>query len=200
MPEQIRIFIDFWNFQLQWNDTVKNGEKINWFRLPDVFVDRATEVAGLSDYQYEGTRVYSSVDITKPKDRGLRNWLDNTLDRHPGINVYVRERSPKPKPAFCRECSNEISECPFCGKPIRRAIEKGVDSAIITDMFSFAWDRAYSTAILVTSDADFVPAVENLQNKGYKIINAAWNRIGNELSKKCWASFYIDDIIKLLAR
>lgn len=67
-------------------------------------------------------------------------------------------------------------------------------------MFSLAWANAYSVAILVTSDADYVPAVENLQAKGFKIINAAWKNIGFQLSGVSWASFHIDDLIPQLIR
>jgi hypothetical protein len=45
-----------------------------------------------------------------------------------------------------------------------------------------------------------VPAVENLQAKGFKIINASWKDIGFQLSGICWASFNIDDLIPQLTR
>ena len=37
-------------------------------------------------------------------------------------------------------------------------MEKGVDTAIITDLLTLAWEGAYDVAILVSSDADLVPA------------------------------------------
>jgi len=75
------------------------------------------------------------------------------------------------------------------------SIEKGVDAHIVTDLFTLAWENAYDIGILVTSDADFVPAVERIQEKGIKIINATWHDYGFELSRTCWASFYLDDLI-----
>ena len=199
MPERIRIFVDFWNFQLQWNDTAPNL-KIDWPKLPGVLLKKTEMVAGIDNYQYDGTIVYSSVDMTTPVGGKHKGWLKTFLDRQPGINVYTRERKPHPKPVYCRECGGTIADCPLCNKPLKRAAEKGIDSAIITDMFSLAWANAYSVAILVTSDADYVPAVENLQAKGFKIINGAWKNIGYELRGKCWAAFDIDELIPLLKR
>ena len=84
--------------------------------------------------------------------------------------------------------------------PFTHAAEKGVDSAICIDLMALAWEQAYDAAILVSSDADFVPAVQHLQAKGLKIINATWQGHGHHLAQSCWASFNIDDIITSLKR
>ena len=52
------------------------------------------------------------------------------------------------------------------------APEKGVDTAIVTDLLSLAGEEAYDVAILVSSDADHIPAVEWIQAHGRKVINA----------------------------
>ena len=67
-------------------------------------------------------------------------------------------------------------------------------------MFSLAWENAYDVAILVTADADMVPAVEAIQDRGLKVINATWSKHGHNLAKKCWASFPIDPLIPSLTR
>ena len=126
--------------------------------------------------------------------------MKSFLDRQPGINVLIRERKPHPKPIHCKNCDQDISNCPKCDQPLKRAVEKGIDSAIITDMFSLAWEDAYSIAILVTSDADYVPAVENLQAKGFKVINATWSNIGYQLAGICWAYIDIGNIKSQLFR
>jgi len=77
------------------------------------------------------------------------------------------------------------------GRPRRR---------FVTDLLGLAWEDAYDAAILVSADKDFIPAVEYLQAKNFKIINAAWRGIGNELAAICWASFEIDTLISKLAR
>jgi len=82
----------------------------------------------------------------------------------------------------------------------RQGTEKGVDTAIVTDLLSLAWERAYDIAVLVSSDADFVPAVERLQEKGFKVVNATWQGHGHQLARVCWASFEIDHLIPQLTR
>ena len=78
--------------------------------------------------------------------------------------------------------------------------EKGVDAALVTDLLSLAWQRAYDVAVLVSGDADYIPAVEYVQSQGLKVINAAWAAKGHELQQACWGSFGIDDIITDLTR
>ena len=189
MPERIRIFVDFWNFVLEWNDRVPE-KKHDWPKLPQVLIQEAEKITNIDNLQYDGTRVYASVDMTTPEGGKLKNWLKSFLVRQPGINVHIRERKPRLKPVHCKNCNRNIVNCPECGEPFKRSVEKGVDSAIITDMFSLAWADAYSIAILVSSDADYVPMVENLQAKGFKVINATWGNMGYELRGTCWA--YID--------
>ena len=69
-----------------------------------------------------------------------------------------------------------------------RTIEKGVDTAIVTDMMKMAWDGALEVAILVSSDRDFIPTVDMLSMKGYKVINAHFPPQGMHLATVCWAS------------
>jgi len=45
------------------------------------------------------------------------------------------------------------------------APEKGVDTAIVTDLLSLASEDAYDVAVLLSSDADHIPAVEWVQNR-----------------------------------
>ena len=75
-------------------------------------------------------------------------------------------------------------------------IEKGVDTAIATHMIRFAWESAYDVAILVSSDADLVPAVEFLDLRGFRIIQAGFPPVGSHLSRACWATI---DVYKLRA-
>lgn len=63
--------------------------------------------------------------------------------------------------------------------------EKGVDAALVTDLLSLAWQRAYDVAVLVSGDADYIPAVEYVQAQGLKVINAAWRSKGHELKAAC---------------
>ena len=81
-----------------------------------------------------------------------------------------------------------------------RTIEKGIDTAIVTDMISLAWEKVWEVAILVTSDRDYIPAVEFLTNKGLRIINAHFAPLGADLARACWASFHINPHLEDLRR
>jgi uncharacterized LabA/DUF88 family protein len=194
-----RIFIDYWNFQLQWQK--RSPKPCDWSKLPNALVASAAAIAPqFGALRLDDIRVYASVNPDRPSDGKLRNWLETFLDRQPGFRVFIRERKSRVKPVHCRRCGKDTEECPYCHAKFERAAEKGVDSAVLTDMFSLAWEQAYEVAILVSGDADMVPAVEKIQDKGLKIINATWTKWGHQLAKTCWASFDIDPLLSQLSR
>ena len=203
LEQRLRVFIDFWNFQLNWNDRTTKAPP-DWPKVPLAFVHKAKELlstAGSTDtLVLNETRVYASYDPASPKDAKLRTWLDGFLDRQPSFRVFARERKSHMRPVRCTTCGSEFANCPECDQPFRQSAEKGVDSAIVTDLLSLAWENAYEVAILVSSDADFVPAVDRLQEKGFKVINGTWKGHGHQLARVCWASFEIDGLTSTLIR
>jgi hypothetical protein len=200
MAYKTRIFIDFWNFQINWNDRA-NGAKIDWTTVPKLLIDEAKtklEAAGIDEsLSLEETLVYASYN---PKREGpLRNWLEGWLNRQPSFNVKVRERNSKPRRIHCAACGTDTNACQ-CGEPFTWAPEKGVDTAIVTDLLSLAGEGAYDVAILLSSDADHIPAVEWIQGRGKKVINATWANHGFDLKKNCWAEMELDKFIPLMTR
>jgi hypothetical protein len=197
-----RIFIDFWNFSLQWRDRA-SGAMIDWTKVPSVLLDEgAKQLAkvGVNDgLHLEETLVYASYDSTEA-GRKLKRWLDSFLDNQPSFRVKSRERISKARPIHCRVCDKQHDSCPHCKEPLSWSPEKGVDAAIVTDMLSLASEEAYEVAVLVSSDADFVPGVEWLQGRGLKVLNATWSKHGYELAKTAWASLKLDDVIPELTR
>jgi uncharacterized LabA/DUF88 family protein len=75
------------------------------------------------------------------------------------------------------------------GGTLSGTVEKGVDTAIATDMIRLAWEDAYDIAVLASLDADFIPAVDFLDQKGKKVIQAGFPPKGTDLATACWASF-----------
>lgn len=195
-----RLFIDYWNFHIDWQKRTQSG-LIDWTRLPAVFLQAASEQfakAGQGPLSLEETRVYASYE--PGHDGKLKGWLHNWLDRQPGIRVFASERHWRQRSIHCRQCGNELVECPHCSKPLGRAGEKTVDARIVTDLVNLAWEGVYDVALLVTSDKDFKPAVEALQNRSFKVVNGHWRGLGHELASLCWASFEIDGHIGALTR
>lgn len=55
--------------------------------------------------------------------------------------------------------------------------------------FKFTWENAYDLGVLATSDSDLVPAVEFLNLRGRKIVQAGFPPVGIDLATTCWGSF-----------
>lgn len=198
---RVRVFIDFWNFQLAWNGASGPGEQCDWRALPLALVKSTADVfatAGLVEtLTLQETLVYASVD---PDSEGrLRNWLTTFIDRLPSFDVKIRDRRARKKSIHCRLCGTTTAACPNCGEEYVGKPEKGVDAAIVTDLLTLP-RRDDDVAVLVSSDADYIPAVEHVQSTGLKVVNAAWRPRGHDLRAACWASFAIDDIREGLCR
>lgn len=189
------IFVDFWNFQLNWNTRIPN-DKVDWIELPNLFIERAQGIVKKripnKIIEFDEFRIYAS--IKRPTDNKLREFLLNKLNTQPGFKVIIKQRRSRPIKVFCKECKTEFTHCPKCNTKFYSASEKGVDAAIITDMFALHMDKRYDMAILVTADSDLVPMVEYLQEHGIKVINASWENHGYDIRQASWASFKIDDL------
>lgn len=197
-----RVFVDFWNLSLNWADRAGDKQRLDWQQLPLVLCAEAEgklKAAKLGDIQLEETRVYASYD-TEARGRKLRNWLETYLDKLPGFRVFTFERRWRKQSVHCRACNSSLETCPTCKAPFGRAVEKTVDSRIVSDMLTLAWDKTYDVALLVTSDMDMVPAVDSLQARNFKVVNATWHGHGHQLAKTSWASFEIDSLINSLVR
>src|SRR3990172_13128512 len=97
MPETVRmrLFVDFWNFQIGWNEChtrlgASDIVPIPWKDvLPYILI---AEAAKGQAAKFNGAHVYASVDPNNPKDSGLRKWLHHVLKGFPGYSVVVKER------------------------------------------------------------------------------------------------------------
>lgn len=87
----VKIFIDFWNLQLSWNEYhsrlgTTSRVRIPWENtLPQVLV---TKVG--SNAVYAGTHVYASINPRSPNDRKLNSFLQ-TMDMFQGYKVNVKK-------------------------------------------------------------------------------------------------------------
>lgn len=196
MSTKIKIFIDFWNVQLSWNDYHhRSGNprppRIPWDKiLPGVLVQKLG-----NGCLYQGTHVYASINPRSQADRKLHAFL-KIMNTFQGYSVIVKERIPA-KPIHCvnPDCRKLIATCPYCNVPLIRTTEKGVDAALLSDLFQLAIDNVYDSAILVSDDGDFVPAVNYIQLRGKYITHAGFRGRGDAIRQTCWDHFYLDDIM-----
>lgn len=186
-PVRVHIFVDFWNFSLAFKE-IEQGFLPDWKALPHAIIRETIAVVAPENRAiYQGMNVYGSYDDRGERDASLRRWATTVLDRFPGIKVSFVPRQKKRTGPRCPTCFAVVDVCTACGSDMRGMEEKGVDTRIVTDMISLAWEGAYDVAVLVSADRDFVPVVEFLQTKGIKVVHAAFPPKGAVLSQKCWA-------------
>lgn len=151
MGMRVKLFVDFWNFQLSWNDYHQRAGATEIVRIP--WKPRLYEVLVAQvdpNGIYAGTHVYASYDPLSKKDTGLRKFLD-VMDAFPGYDVTIKDRKPL-SPLRCSndDCRKQIGVCPHCTKGISRTVEKGVDTAIVTDLIRLGIDDHYDRAVLIS--------------------------------------------------
>ncbi len=186
---RIYLFVDFANLELTMRDHAGPGFRFDWSVFPEWLVREAAGLVQLQSWSYEAVSVYVSYDPSNPNSGRFREWTRTTLNRMPGVHVIEKERRRRLRPPRCPHCHNDIQTCPTCGREPRGMQEKGIDTQIVTDMIKLAWEDAYDVAVLVSSDADFIPAVDFLHDRGRKVIQAGFRGTGNDLAAQCWASF-----------
>jgi uncharacterized LabA/DUF88 family protein len=182
---RVRVFIDFWNIVL----SIKHKDpsmNIDWAKLPRWLAARGATEAGITDPSYEGAHVFASYNPAT--DASLHRWLTGWLNAQTGVQVTAKERRPRNAPK-CPVCHDEVTTCPACGGSMAGTVEKGVDTAIAVAMIRLAWEDTFDVAVLATSDRDLIPAVEFLDLRGRKVVQAGFPPSGAELTRACWGGF-----------
>ena len=207
---RIAVFIDYWNFQLTLDRHQAKARRVDsyrtnvdWHAVGPLLANSACPVLSTDpkNMSYEGCYVYTSYNPLKENEKKFANWVNTWLNRQPGMNVQIRERKPKALPK-CPVCHKEITHCPHggCEQPIVATAEKGIDTLLVTDLIRLAVSNSYDAAVLVSSDADMIPAVEFVQTLGKKVIQAGFPPVGVDLATKCWGSYGIMPLAGQLER
>lgn len=75
-------------------------------------------------------------------------------------------------------------------------VVKGDDIYMATDLVSLAYEDAYDTAIIVTGDGDFVPAIKKIQKLGKRVENAFFKISSSDYLKQvCNTSIELDNFL-----
>jgi len=104
-------------------------------------------------------RPYYFGSIKYPPPEGQIKFYDGI--RYEGIDVTTRPLKIRTRPCECPTCKHQWTQT--------IEIEKGVDVALITKMLSFGFKNAYDVAILVSGDADYIEAVEQIRDLGKRV-------------------------------
>ena len=98
----------------------------------------------------------------------------------PGYNVFVTDRK-------------ERYSTDDKGNTVIKTVEKGVDTRIVTDLFSGAINGTYDVALLISNDSDFCPAIQTIQDRLDKqIIHVGFRHGGDEIRSTCWSHIVLD--------
>lgn len=115
------------------------------------------------------------------------HYYNVPLDRKENEDTYMRQqrffdkikRLPNFNFVLCRMQKKRIN-----GKTIYEAKEDDIQLAV--DMVELAYNDSYDTAILVSSDGDFVPAIKAVKRKGKAVENIGFsNKFSYYLKQEC---------------
>lgn len=196
MRQRARIFIDYWNFQLNWNERAGDA-RCDWLVLPSVLIHAAGIDLDHRAIDYEGTHLYAGVD---PSNDNLLKWLESFLDRQPGYTVRVSRQARRNRPHRCTACGTEVESCPSCGEMHSSTVTKGLVAQMIVDMLTLCSDGGCDVPIVVSSDTEIAPAVQHLRARGVKVFHAGWRDSSIELAREAWASIELDRIMSEMVR
>ncbi len=190
---RVRVFLDYWNYELSMR-TAEKRFKTDWGKIGPVLVEAAAKIVkSARPTEFQGLNFYGSYGLTEKEGR-FNQWATNFVNTQPGVSVHMVRRQKKRAHPKCPMCHYSIKICPKCKADTRGTEEKGIDVRMATDMVKLAWEDNYDVAVLVSSDEDFVPVAEFLEDRGIKVIHGAFPPKGHRLSICCWGRM---DIRKL---
>ena len=182
---RVRVFLDYWNYELLMRDE-DDEFNTDWAKIgPSLAVAAANIVKSASPTEFQGLNFYGSYGPTE-QGRKRNQWATSLIGTRPGVSVHMVPRKRKKAHPKCPQCYHITQTCPECGADMRGTEEKGIDVRMATDMIKLAWVDNYDVAVLVSSDADFVPVAEFLETRGIKVIHGAFPPKGHHLSSCCW--------------
>lgn len=117
---RVKVFVDFWNFQLSLN-SLPGEERFeaDWRVLGSVLAQAALRVVDeQSVMAYQGVDVYGSYGESAA-DLRLRKWAENKLAAFPGVHVEMLPRRKVRSGPMCPSCHATISNCPSCNANLR---------------------------------------------------------------------------------
>ncbi|MEM6497193.1 MAG: NYN domain-containing protein [Pseudomonadota bacterium] len=198
---RVRLFIDLPNFEMNWKSSNRGRARANtiaWRTLPQVLLDELPGVIGIArdSLRFVGAELYESyipyqlLAMHGEADKAdsayfyrRRRFLETEVAIIPGYSVHIFDRTLKFEDgAPSRNSDGDL-----------QSNEKGVDSGLISHLFSHALADTYDIALLLSEDSDYVPAVRALQaNFGKRVIHVGFRRRPHGISGTVWGDIIID--------
>ena len=155
-----------------------------------IFIDNSNIFQGFRKYDIK-------VDYEKLKNVITKNRKLHEIILYEGV-IYPMSPGKKKWYKDLKNNSGYIIKTSFNKIALGARIEKKIDIKIAIDMISFAYEKKYDTAVLVSGDGDFIPVVKKLKEMNrnveiwgfkYSIANALKEELEQENIN------YLDDVL-----
>lgn len=171
----------------------KGGQQAVTLRRVMVFIDGSNFLAGYGEFQQEQNKKLT-IHYPSLKEallRAARGDKGHIIFEHIKTNYYASEGIPKKVKATgnidVSAKDIEVFKTSLVKNHVKlnlksriRGKEKGVDVALAVDLLSMAYSNAYDYAIIVSGDADFINAIEEVKRFGKIVYVASFKKRFNE--------------------
>jgi hypothetical protein len=120
---------------------------------------------------------------------GAYYYVGVSADAPPLVEGFLKGLELRPGYFVKRESRvRRSNRCAACGADYEYTTEKRVDTRLVADLILFAANGAFDAAVLVSGDADFVPAVEAVNALGKQVWVATWSadELSSDLRVRCF--------------
>jgi len=187
MAGRVMLFIDGGNFEGSCRSIGEHlTHQIDFDKLSSALVRHS------NGDSYQGTYFYCSY---RPKMMGLPGEEIEKINKKLRFYDALQFKTGYTVRKFRRKVRSET--CDQCGKITTFTIEKGVDSNLVADLLTLAWEDAFDIAVVLSDDADMGAAIDYLKRKGKKVFHASFPRLqhGQEIRKLCFGLIDLESIL-----
>ncbi|MCX6798870.1 MAG: NYN domain-containing protein [Candidatus Diapherotrites archaeon] len=141
------------------------GEISKHYEIQKVFYYDATKSFKIEQRQFAEQQRFHSK---------LTKEIPNLVIRARKLKYLTKNskiESAKKKAGFCNGCLPKIESFLKLSGLRKISKEKGIDIMLVCDMIKGAFQNKYETALLLSGDADYTPAVELAQLLGKETVN-----------------------------
>lgn len=160
---KVALFIDGKNFYSGWKDSGSASQRIDFTKLAEWLVKEVGGVHLAAAHYYTG--VEDEVNQL-PETYGKLNKFLTMIKAQRGYFVHSFRRK------------THRMQCQHCNAEIKYTKEKEVDTSMVADMVRMAAVNAYDIAVLLSGDADYIPAINSVAQLGKQAWVASWNGSG----------------------
>jgi len=159
---RVALFFDGKNFYHGLRE-VQTEYRINFLRLAKWLREKTNGSIVVGAHYYTGVEAPGQE---LPESAGKLEGFLKIIQSQRGFYVH---RFPRWKHTdICKKCGTEASY----------THEKQVDTSIVADMVKGAATDSYDIAVLLSGDADFIPAIEVVNSLGKQVYVATWSGVG----------------------